>query len=149
MTGFMKFINATARCSTLYRDERLEGSGLNGYQTPYVLTLCRNPGLTQEQLAARIHVNKSNVARQLALLEENGFIERRPCENDRRALKVYPTEKMHAALPQLEGILADWRRFVLSELTEEEQNTLGALLGRVAHKAETFEELLAEQRGAQ
>lgn len=143
MTGFMKHINTTARCATLYRDERLSGSGLNGYQTPYVLALCRDPGLTQEQLAARIHVNKSNVTRQLSALEENGFIERRPSEHDRRALEVYPTQKMRDALPGLQRILRDWRQFILSDLSEAERDTLSALLTRVAQKAEAYETLLA------
>ena len=48
---------------------------------------------SQEQLVKEIYVHKSSVARQLALLEQNGFITRSACPSDRRQLLVYPTEK--------------------------------------------------------
>ena len=39
----------------------------------YILNVCRNPGISQEALSQLIFVNKSNVARQLAVLEEKGM----------------------------------------------------------------------------
>ena len=58
-------------------------------------------GMTQEQLARRIYQNKSSVARQLAVLEEAGFVRRVCCDSDRRVTELYPTERAKAALPEI------------------------------------------------
>ena len=54
-------------------------------------------GISQEKLAKMIYINKSNVTRNLAVLEKNGYIERRPAENDKRVMLVFPTQKAQAA----------------------------------------------------
>ncbi|QQO08695.1 MarR family winged helix-turn-helix transcriptional regulator [Breznakiella homolactica] len=135
---FMKYINTIARCATLYRDGRLEGTGLGGYQAPYVLEICRSPGITQDQIAQELHVNRSSVTRQLTLLEENGFIRRERSGMDRRAIEVYPAEKMLELLPSVRGVLTDWHSALAKILTQNEQDTLAGLLERLAKHAETI-----------
>ena len=73
----MRNINTISRCAALYRDAHLADCGLSGWQAPYIPEICAAPGITQDQLALRLHVNRSNVTRQLAMLEENGFVLRR------------------------------------------------------------------------
>lgn len=132
----MKNINIIARCATLYRDKTLLDCGLNGYQAPYVPEICRSPGIAQDQLAQRLHVNRSSVTRQLALLEENGFITRVRSQADSRAMEVYPTEKMQQALPLVQGAFHTWRGMLTEGFTPQELETLELLLERLAHKAE-------------
>ena len=67
----MRNINTISRCAALYRDAHLADCGLSGWQAPYIPEICAAPGITQDQLALRLHVNRSNVTRQLAMLEEN------------------------------------------------------------------------------
>ena len=135
----MKSINTISRCATLYRDENLAGTGLNGYQAPYVPEICAAPGITQDQLAQRLHVNRSTVTRQLALLEENGFIQRRRSASDRRAIEVYPTEKMRLALPVVYDTMRQWRALLTQGLTPAELETLEEMLERLANRAGEIE----------
>ena len=135
----MKSINTISRCATLYRDENLAGTGLNGYQAPYVPEICAAPGITQDQLAQRLHVNRSTVTRQLALLEENGFIQRRRSASDRRAIEVYPTEKMRQALPVVYDTMRQWRALLTQGLTPAELETLEEMLERLANRAGEIE----------
>lgn len=88
MESLMKYINVIGRCAAQYRSEQLEQYGLNSRQHPYILHICRNPGISQEKLARAIYVNKSSVTRQLASLEQNGFIERTISSTDKRAMLV-------------------------------------------------------------
>lgn len=134
----MKNINTIARCASLYRDAQLIEIGLNGYQAPYVPEICAAPGITQEQLAQRLHVNRSSVTRQLALLEESGFISRRRSQDDRRAVEVYPTEKMEQALPVVRDTFRRWRLALTEGMTEEELELLESLLERLANRAEAI-----------
>lgn len=83
----------------------------------------------------RIYINKSNVARQLAILEENGYVTRRPGEEDRRVMRVYPTEKAQAALPRIQEIMGNWEEAVAVGLTEAEREKLSALLEDMTRRA--------------
>ena len=114
----MKNIKIISRCSTLYLEERLKGSGLSGIQATYIPEIIWSPGINQDQLAQKLHVNKSNVARQLFMLEENDFIERRRCENDRRVMEVFPTEKAIAVEKKIREANSEWRRALFADMTE-------------------------------
>lgn len=132
-------ISTIARCATLYRDEKLADCGLNGYQAPYLPELCANPGLTQDQLAQKLHVNRSSVTRQLALLEQNGFVTRVRSEADHRAIEVYPTEKAEQVLPLIWQTFRSWREALTADLTEQQMDTLEELLAILARRAEELE----------
>lgn len=147
MIPFMRQISVTYRCAILYREHELEGTGLTGYQTPYLLTLYREPGLTQEVLAKRLDVNKSTVTRQLALLEEKGYIYRMSDENDRRVLRVYPSEKALALQPRLMEVLSAWGDYLTGDLSDEERNTLIRLMRHVADRAEQYVASLEDGKG--
>ncbi len=134
----MRCISRTARCSQLYRSERLAEVGLNGGQYVYISNVCRNPGISQEQMSRQILINKSNVARQLAALEQNGFVRREPDAKDRRVMRVYPTEKAEEVYPYIQQVLADWRHYLTEDFSDEEREQLDSLLERVLEKAAAY-----------
>ncbi len=136
MASLMRYINRTSRCFTLYRNNCLENRGINGYQHLYVIRICQRPGILQDELVREIYVNKSSVARQLSLLEQNGWIRREPCEEDRRQLRVYPTEKAMEIFPEVLEVRTRWNQALLEEFSPEEQQQLCAMLERVEKKAE-------------
>ncbi len=125
----MRNINTISRCAALYRDAHLADCGLSGWQAPYIPEICAAPGITQDQLALRLHVNRSNVTRQLAMLEENGFVLRRRSESDRRAVEVYPTQKAEETLSAVRAVYRSWREKLFYDLTSEERDRLESLLG--------------------
>lgn len=138
MITFMKYINITTRCANQYRSERLSGSDLNGCQCTYILNICRNPGISQDKLAHLIYINKSNVTRQLISLEENGYIERRTGNLDKRVVEVYPTQKSLDVLPKVLLVLHEWNELLLEDFTEAEKETLISLLDRITNKAKSY-----------
>ena len=129
-------INTIARCAALYRDKYLEKAEITGWQAPYLPQICASPGITQDQLAARLHVNRSNVTRQLAMLEEKGFVRRQRSDSDRRAVEVYPTQRAQEALPLVKQAFARWREQLFSDLAPQERELLEDLLERLARRAE-------------
>ncbi len=138
MPPLTRQINVTYRCGMMYRDHQLKDLDINGCQTPYLLPLFRKPGMTQEELAAWLCVNKSSVTRQVAALEKQGYI-RRACDpKDRRVLRLFPTEKAMATQERLKTMLGDWRAYLVQDLTEEEQATLSSLMDRITRRAEAY-----------
>ena len=134
MASFMRFVDRTSRCFTLYRNNQLEDEGVNGYQHLYIIKVCKHPGILQDELVREIYVNKSSVARQLSLLEQNGFIRREACKEDRRQLLVYPTEKAMELFPKVLDVRERWNRRLLEDFTEEEAIVFG-MMERVMEKA--------------
>lgn len=132
----MKNIMIVARCATLYQDEQMAQGGITGFQAPYLNPICSNPGITQDELAQKLHVNRSSVTRQLALLEKNGFVTRKRSENDRRAIEVYPTDKMVDTLPLLREVHMSWRGKLIEGLSEDELKSLEELMTKLAARAE-------------
>ena len=121
MPDLMHHITDIARCAALYRQEELAALELKSCHASYLAAICDCPGITQDQLARRIFINKSNVARQLVILEEDGFVERRPSPGDKRAIQVFPTQKAKDALPEIVAMFRRWQSFVAQDLTEEER----------------------------
>jgi DNA-binding MarR family transcriptional regulator len=135
MPALMHHITDIARCAAQFRSEELAPLGLKACHASYLAAVCQCPGITQDQLARRIFINKSNVARQLVNLEELGFVERRPSPGDKRATLVYPTEKALEVLPRINGIFRDWENLVAQDLTEEERALAVKMLEKMKNHA--------------
>ena len=142
--AFMRTLGEVWRCANLYRAAQYGPLGLNVYQDTYLLNICAMPGISQDRLTLLIYVHKSNVARQLASLEEKDFITRTPDPQDRRSLLVYPTKKAQAALPAIRKAHRMWNDLVLRGFTQEEAEQLAAALKRLAENAHA---IVAEEKG--
>lgn len=138
MHPFMRQISITYRCAMRFRERELADTGLAGCQTPYLTTLYRHPGISQEEMARSLNVNKSSVTRQLAVLEEKGYIRREPSPTDKRILLVYPTEKALEVKERLFRCYHDWSRYLTQDFSEEEQEMLSRLMVRIASRAEDY-----------
>ena len=135
---FMRQISITYRCAMRFRETELADTGLAGCQTPYLTALFRKPGISQEEISRQLNVNKSSVARQLAILEEKGYIRRQSSESDRRLLLVYPTDKALAIKERLYRCYHDWSSYLTKDFTDEEQALLSDLMARIAQRAEDY-----------
>lgn len=105
-------------------------TGIRGVQYPYLFYICRHEGCRQEDLAEHLHVNKSNVTRQLDKLQQNGFIEIRPDESDGRGNRVFPTAKALESRERVRGVLEQWNEQLCGNLTPDESETLKSLLDK-------------------
>ena len=135
MRGIMKYINRINRSTGIVYNQRLREFGINHCQHPYIIQICRHPGISQEELARAICVNKSNVARQLAVLEADGLLTRTPDPEDRRVMQVFPTEKMEALLPCVREVMGDWNSCLLADFSEEDREKLIAMLEIITERA--------------
>ena len=131
----MKWLGETWRCANLYRTAQFEPLGIGSYQDSYILNICRTPGIAQEALSRLIYVHKSNVARQLASLEDKGFITRTPDPQDRRSLLVWPTQKAYDAIPAIREAHRSWNERILEGFSEQERREVALYAQRLAENA--------------
>lgn len=135
MSHVIRDITEIARCGAQYRTEVLAPMGLKACHASYLLEISANPGISQDKLAARICINKSNVARQTAILEEDGFVIRTPCAQDKRIMQLYPTQKTLELLPEIHTILNRWGDCLTADVSEEERIILERVLERMKNKS--------------
>ena len=140
MSQIIRDITEISRCGVQYRADQLAPMGLKSCHASYLSEICANPGISQDKLARRICINKSNVARQVAVLEEDGFIVRTPSAADKRVMELYPTEKTLALLPQISNILKCWEGCITSTLTTQETELLSSLLAKMKIRATGYME---------
>lgn len=139
MARITRWIAISERCSMLYRMQVFKEINLPACQHMYIYYLCNHPeGIKQDELASKVYVNKSNVARNIKSLEENGFVKRVIDSEDKRAFKVYPTSKALEVLPFIKEKMGIFNDVLCNGLSEEEVNTLNNLLMKVANNASSF-----------
>lgn len=140
MSTIMRKVNILTRSEGVYRTDRLDIPELKGWHHSYILAICMNPGLSQDELAKHIAVNKSNVARNLASLEENGYVRREVSSKDRRITNVYPTNKMLDIFPKVKEITMEWNNYLAEDLTPYEFEQFQSILERLTQKAVKYME---------
>ena len=140
MSQIIRDIIEIARISVQYRGDQLAPMGLKSCHASYLTEICAKPGISQDGLARIICLNKSNVARQAAILEEDGFIIRKPSVADKRVVELYPTEKTLELMPQISQVLKSWETRIADSLTEEERQSLSDLLAKMKDRATEYME---------
>ena len=135
MLPIIKNISIIERCNILFRNEAFKKFDLSGYQYSYLIEICRNPGISQEQLTKNMHIDKSNVARGLTSLLEKDYITRHSNPTDNRYILLYPTEKAMSIYEDLREIIKRERAFLMEEFSEEEEKQLVSLLEKLKNKA--------------
>ena len=140
MSQIIRDITELTRCGAQYRLDQLSPMGLKACHASYLTEICACPGISQDGLARKICINKSNVARQAAVLEEEGFITRTPSPADKRVMELYPTQKALDLLPQIQSILTCWEDCITGDLTEEEKDQISILLAKMKVRAAAYME---------
>ena len=141
----MKILNNIGRCQTEFRASESDVE-IHALRHAYVLEICREPGRTQDSLAAELCVNKSSVARVLDWFEGNGYIERRSCSTDKRCLLVYPTEKMLAVYPKIVETTKRWNSLITEGISESELEIFNSVLSRMNERARKIYAEISEDK---
>ena len=135
MSQIIRDMLEISRCGVQYRSDYLAPMGLKSIHASYLTEICANPGISQDKLARLIYINKSNVARQVAVLEEEGFVRRVPSVADKRVMELYPTEKTLELMPEIRQVLRSWRSYLMEGLSEEEIAVLDKALTSMRSRA--------------
>jgi DNA-binding MarR family transcriptional regulator len=100
-TDILLLVYELGRLIRLRSDQRARHRGMTRAQWVILSRLERQPGMTQNELAAIVEVEPITIARLVDRLEARGFVERRPDPNDRRLRRLH---LLPAAAPVLDEI---------------------------------------------
>lgn len=140
MADFIKNINLLSRAQSRYLENslNLSADGIKACHAKYLLTVCNNAGVSQDEFAKIAYINKSNVSRSLTSLENGGFISRMPDPGDLRVIRVYPTQKALDLYPRIYKLNVEWREILTENFSEEEKEFFAKLTARLVEKAAKY-----------
>jgi MarR family transcriptional regulator, transcriptional regulator for hemolysin len=105
--------------------------GLTRAQCRTLGYLARNEGINQAGLADVLEIRPMTLVRQIDRMENAGWIERRPDPADRRARRLYLTDKARPILGRIWDVANETRDEALARLSATESKQLIELLRRV------------------
>jgi len=116
----------------------LESFKIRPGQIPMLFIISKNPGISQIEIAEKIHVTSSTVAIMIRRMEKAGLVRRVKNEKDRRELKVYLTEKSEKLIDKIFEKLKNFERESFKNFTVDEIKTLKKLLKKMLMNLEAI-----------
>lgn len=136
MTEILRDIGVIARALDSIANIEFKEYDLTRGQYLYLVRIYEQPGIIQEKLAEMIKVDRTTAARAVKKLEENGFIERRDDEENKKIKRLFPTNKGKEVAPYILVENAYSNEVALNGLSNEEAEVLSDLLEKVRENIE-------------
>lgn len=126
-----RYISKIHRRGISFISKELTGLGIGAGQFMFLLELYRKDGRSQENIAQALDVDKGTTARAIKKLEEEGFLTREKDEVDKRAYKLYLTDKGRNIKENIYKVLSEWEIHMTSNLTEQEGKDVRYILRKM------------------
>ena len=127
--GFL--ISDVSRLMRRRFDERARAIGVTRPQWRALTALSRHEGINQGHLADLLEVEPITLCRMVDRLEDAGHVERRRDPSDRRAWKIFLTDRSRPLLAQLSAIADDLFVTALAGVAAADSTRLIATLDRI------------------
>ena len=111
-----------------YLNEKVKKENLSYGLQPMLVTIYKNEGIIQEQLAKYYNLNESTITRNLKKLEEKGLIERIP---EKRTKMIKVTSKGGKIAEKVMDYDEKWDLKIKECLTKEEYDNLKRTLLKI------------------
>jgi DNA-binding MarR family transcriptional regulator len=133
-----KWISVLNRHCQAYISRSLSKFNIGSGQYIFVLALYDKNGINQDTLSDMLSIDKGTTAKALKKLEEEGYIRREIDEKDRRANRIYVTEKALGIKVDICSVLEKCNNIVSLNLSEEEREMALVLLEKMSINAVNF-----------
>jgi MarR family transcriptional regulator, temperature-dependent positive regulator of motility len=129
---FGAVLSIVSRERSIFLNEQLGPLGLSSGQFPVLMLLAKEQNITQETLVRHYHLDKGTIARSVKKLETAGYIRRIVDPDNRRAVRLFLTEKGERVIPILKEIDTAWDERVFAPLSHKEKDSINILMRRIA-----------------
>jgi len=129
--ALFELIGVFARRRYQAAEHHFAALGLNHTEARLLALLLRAGGAaTQEELSNMLIIDRTNAGRAMKKLEQEGFIERRKDETDKRANNVHITPKGKKAGAETAKLRKKIAKSIFGDLSEEDAGRAAALLNK-------------------
>ncbi len=88
-------------------------------------------GISQEQVAQNLYLDKTTVSKNVKRLMRNGYLRRIVNQKDQREYKLSTTKKAETLLPKIDAILKDINKLMILNVSKGEQHQLELILEKM------------------
>ena len=129
------YISVLMRQLNLFFGHELSDVEITASELMYLSQLYNRDGLTQEEMAAVITVDKAATTSTIQGMEKKGLVRREAHEENYRAKRVYLTDKAKNAEPRIRELQKKWVDFITQDMTQKEAEVFAAQLKKMAQRA--------------
>jgi len=126
--SIFKWLSIVMRCTHKHINHQMEDLKIGRGQHQYLLTLYHHNGISQEELSKKLGIDKGTTARAVKKLVDNGYIVREVDENDKRAFKLFVTDKAEGYKNKFFEISDEWEATLLEGISEEQRQIIRTAL---------------------
>lgn len=130
-----RWISILYRYGQGYIGKNIESYNIGSGQYIFLIALYKKEGISQEQISEYLKVDKATTAKAIKRLEKEGYIRRAIDENDKRAYKIYLTQKALNIKSELYDVIREWENMLSSGLSENEKEIFLKMLKNMAENA--------------
>ena len=130
-----KWISILYRNGQGYISRNLEHLNIGCGQYIYLVALYKKAGISQEELSDYLRIDKATTAKAIKKLEDEGYVRRDIDESDKRAYKVYVTQKALDVKPKIREAIRNWEEILSSGLSNEEIAIASTIFKKMAENA--------------
>ncbi len=123
-----KYISEIQRMGNIFFLKELSYLGLGYGQFNFLMELYKKDGVRQEDLSLNLKIDKGTTARAIKKMEDEGFIIRTNDDKDKRANRIFLTEKAISHKENVYKIAKSWEENLTKNLTNEEKKIILNLL---------------------
>jgi DNA-binding MarR family transcriptional regulator len=144
LNDLARFVGVLNRQSHAYLNNAFKNNDISYSECIFLSNLYDNEGINQEELSSILFIDKTITAKSIKLLENKGFITRKMCETDKRAKKIYLTDKGRDCKEQIFSLLENWINYTTAGMDRKTKNIVFNGLQSMAERAANadFNELL-------
>lgn len=136
MNEILREIGMIARALDSISNIEFKEIDLTKGQYLYLVRICENPGIIQEQLIELIKVDRSTAARAIQKMEQSGFIQKKDDPRNKKIKRLFPTEKGKTAYPFIIRENEYSNQVALDGFSEAEAALASNLLERIRKNVE-------------
>lgn len=126
-----RYISQIHRKGNSFITKEVSKYGIGSGQIMFLMQLYKKDGISQEELSEKLNIDKGTTCRAIKKLEEEKFLTRVKDENDKRAYKLYITDKSKEIEISLYNILDEWENSISKDLSQEEVDILLSVLKKI------------------
>ncbi len=132
---FLINVSALYRFTQKYFDRHMAGFNLGSGQLVFMLLVNEHEGITMQQLSVYADIDKGTTTKSIKRLVDEGYVEIRSDENDKRIKRIYSLKKARDIINDLYALRNEFTGQVMKNLDDEEAEKQVAALHRMVVNA--------------
>ncbi len=134
------YISVLMRQLNLFFSHELSEVEITASELMYLSQLYTRDGLTQDEMATKISVDKAATTRTIQGMEKKGLIVRDSNEKDHRSKCVYLTDKAKQMEEHIREIQKKWSDYIMQDMTVSEAGLFAKQLKQMSVRAREINE---------